>query len=91
MNIDLVKYIDVLIRQIPFQLNEIEYRAELCLPILKHITDVNIKVKEPILILQKKLDNLNKMKKAMMDQGYKQHVENFVNTKCERDPPTLPN
>jgi hypothetical protein len=91
MNLDLVKYIDYEIRHIPRLLNEIESRAELCLPILKHITDINIKIKEPILVLQKKLDNLKKMKQAMIDQGYKQIVERFVNAKSERDPQSLPN
>jgi len=61
-NIDLLKHVDHLIREIPSQLNMIESRAELCLPILKHVTDINIKIKEPILILQKRLENLKRMK-----------------------------
>jgi len=78
-------------RQIPAQLHEIESRAELSLPLLKHVTDINLKVKEPVLVLQKQLDNLKRMRTFMQEADFKSIVEAFVQTKCERDAPNLPN
>jgi hypothetical protein len=51
ITVDLLRHIDTLIRDMPAQLNEIECRAELSLPMLKHISDINLKIKEPVLIL----------------------------------------
>ena len=39
-NVELLKQVDSLLRHIPFQLSEIESRADLCSPMLKHITDI---------------------------------------------------
>ena len=90
-NVELLKQVDSLLRHIPFQLNEIESRADLCAPMLKHISDIQVKVKEPVLILQIMIKNLNYSREQMVVHGCKATVENFVQVKCDRDSPTLPN
>lgn len=90
-NIELLKEVDRLIRAVPFQIQEIEHRAELSLPMLKHISDMQVKIKEPILILQTKIDNLKAMRQIMQEKRWKETVEDFAAMKCDRDGPALPN
>ena len=61
-SVEILKQIDALLREMPEQLTEIETRADLSLPILKHVSDISVKIKEPILVLQSKMNNIKEIR-----------------------------
>ena len=89
--VEILRHIDTLLREMPQQLNEISMRAELSLPMLKHISDVTIKIKEPILVLSQRMENIKAIRNYMLTAKTNEIIQNFVCTTCDKDPKALPN
>jgi len=59
--------------------------------LLAHISEVQVRIKEPILILQSKLESLRQLRQHLVDSRFKELVEAFIHARCDRDAPLLPN
>jgi hypothetical protein len=70
---------------IPPSIIDIQKRAELCLPILRFITDTFQHIRDPIAKVLDRINDLRNLKTQILKKHTKEVVENFLSVVCIRD------
>ena len=83
--------LDGLLKPVCAAKSDIDNRVKQSLSQLQRVGQIQQRVKEPVLVLEAKIDALKAFQKHLAELKLKENVEVFMQKKSGRDPPNLPN